>query len=193
MEENGEFHQNFMAAGRKLSDGISGLIATAIRERRYTIAENLFKMGLDKACGQWKEINRLTEGVIIGCKNYEEYESMKYCRDTFLPLVKAIDVGMVQDEISKRLQELKDKQAQIREHIDDKTIYTYCGVLLPFSERVFSYRTEDTTIQIGDTVIVPVGRDNEEKEGKVVSIGQYARSGVPYPVEKTKFILRKQG
>lgn len=228
MEENREFHQDFMAAGRELSDGISEFIAIAILERLYAIAENLFKMGLDKAGGQWKEINRLTEGVIIDCKNYEEYESMKYCRDTLLPLVKAIDVGMVQDEISKwekeikeyidhmeenqqqeaqraeaeerrkhqhekRLQELRDKQAQIREHIDDKTIYTYCGVLLPFSERVFSYRTEDTTIQIGDTVIVPVGRDNEEKEGKVVSVGQYARSGVAYPVEKTKFILRKQG
>lgn len=228
MEENREFHQDFMAAGRELSDEISEFIVIAILERLYAIAENLFKMGLDKAGGQWKEINRLIEGVIIDCKNYEEYESMKYCRDTLLPLVKAIDVGMVQDEISKwekeikeyidhmeenhqqkigraeaeerrkhqhekSLQELRDKQAQISERINDKTIYTYCGVLLPFSERVFSYRTEDNTIQIGDTVLVPVGRDNEEMEGKVVSVGQYARAGVPYPVEKTKFILRKQG
>lgn len=194
MEENREFHQNFMAAGRKLSDGISELIVIAILEKLYAIAENLFKMGLDKADGQWKEVKRLTEGVIIGCKNYEEYETMKYCRDTFLPLVKAIDVGMVQDEISKWEKEIKEYIDHMEENRQQEaqTIYTYCGVLLPFSERVFSYRTEDTTIQIGDIVIVPVGRDNEEMEGKVVSVGQYARAGVPYPVEKTKFILKKR-
>jgi hypothetical protein len=28
-------------------------------------------------------------------------------------------------------------------------------------------------------------------KGKVVSVGQYSRLGVPYPVEKTKSILRK--
>lgn len=64
-------------------------------------------------------------------------------------------------------------------------------MLLPFSNWAFSYRTEDDTIQIGDVVIVPVGRDNEEMEGKVVSVGKYARAGVPYPVEKTKYILKK--
>lgn len=63
--------------------------------------------------------------------------------------------------------------------------------MLPFSDQAFSYRTEDDTIQIGDTVIVPVGKDNEEMEGKVVSVGQYTRAGVPYPVEKNKFILNR--
>lgn len=81
----------------------------------------------------------------------------------------------------------KLKQQQ-QEYLNDKTIYTYCGILLPFSTRVYSYRTEDETIQIGDTVIVPVGEEDEKKTGTVVSIGQYARVGVPYPVEKTKFI-----
>lgn len=82
-------------------------------------------------------------------------------------------------------------EAQTQAHVEDKTIYTYCGVLLPFSNRAFSYRTEDDTIQIGDVVIVPVSADNEEVEGKVVSVGKYARAGVPYSVEKTKFILKK--
>lgn len=64
-------------------------------------------------------------------------------------------------------------------------------MLFPFSNRAFSYRTEDDTIQIGDIVIVPVGKENEEMEGKVVSVGKYARAEVPYPVEETKFILKK--
>lgn len=76
-------------------------------------------------------------------------------------------------------------------YIDDKTIYTYCRVLLPFLNRVFSYRTEDDTIQIDDVVIVPIGKENEEMEGKAVSVGKYVRAGVPYLIEKTKFILKK--
>lgn len=76
--------------------------------------------------------------------------------------------------------------------MEDMAIYIYCGVLLPFSNRPYSFRTEDETVQIGDTVIVPVGKENEAMEGKVVSIGKYMRSGVPFPVEKTKFILEKK-
>lgn len=89
------------------------------------------------------------------------------------------------------MQRQSARQAQKQAHVGDKTIYTYCGVLLPFSNRAFSYRTEDDTMQIGDGVIVPVGGDNEEMEGKVVSGGKYEKAGVPYPVEKTKFILKK--
>ena len=91
----------------------------------------------------------------------------------------------------RREEGLQRQDRQKQTHVDDKTIYTYCRVLLPFTNRAFSYRTEDDTIQIGDGVIVPVGADSEEMEGKVVSVGKYARAGVPYPVEKTKFILKK--
>ena len=148
---------------------------------------------------------------------------MKWFRDRLLPIVKAVDIGMVQDEIpewekkiaeyinrvedndkyeawkektkavrkQRREEGLQRQDRQKQTHVDDKTIYTYCRVLLPFTNRAFSYRTEDDTIQIGDGVIVPVGADSEEMEGKVVSVGKYARAGVPYPVEKTKFILKK--
>lgn len=162
--------------------------------------------------------------MITDCKNYEECESMKWFRDRLLPIVKEIDIGMVQNEIPEWEKEIAEyinrvedndkyeawkekteavrkqrreermqsvKQTQTQAHVDDKIIYTYCGMLLPFSNRVFSYRTEDDRIQIGDGVIVPVGADNEEMEGKVVSVGKYARAGVPYPVGKTKFILKK--
>ena len=224
MDENPEFYRNFMAAGSAMSNGISRLIVGAIRERKSAMAEAFFRKELDKANGQWKEINRLTGCMITDCKSYEECESMEWFRDRLLPIIKEIDIGMVQDEIPEWEKEIAEyinrvedndkyeawrekteavrkqrreewlqsvKQAQTQAHVGDKTIYTYCGVLLPFSNRAFSYRTEDDTIQIGDGVIVPVGRDNEEMEGKVVSVGKYARAGVPYPVENTKFILKK--
>lgn len=74
---------------------------------------------------------------------------------------------------------------------DDKAVYTYCGVLLSFSSRPYFFRTDKDDIEIGDRVFVQVGSDNEEAEGVVVSIGKYLRIAVPFPVEKTKFIIGK--
>ena len=83
------------------------------------------------------------------------------------------------------------EQEKRKAYLEDKTIYTYCSVLLSPSLPPYAFRTEDQTIQIGDTVIVPVGKKEQEMKGKVVSIGQYSRIAVPYPVEQTKFILRR--
>lgn len=71
------------------------------------------------------------------------------------------------------------------------TIYRYCGVQLPTSTQAYSYRTEDANIQIDDLVLVPVLDEPEPVLGVVVSVGQYRNSAVPYPLEKTKFILKK--
>ncbi len=75
--------------------------------------------------------------------------------------------------------------------LDDKNIYTYCAVMFPYSQHPYHYRTDDETIQIGDKVIVPVGQDNEERVGTVVSIEKHMRVSVPFPIEKTKTIIRK--
>lgn len=92
----------------------------------------------------------------------------------------------------QRETETKERRKNLEaELLMDQTIYTYCGVKLPFSERPYSFRTDDSSLEIGDTVIVPLGEENKEMKGTIVSIGQYARIGVPYPVEKTKFIIRK--
>lgn len=108
MYENPEFYRNFMAAGSAMSNEISRMIVTVIKERLYTIAEALFRKELDKVDGQWKEINRLTGCMITDCKSYEECESMKWFRDRLLPIVKEIDIGMVQDEISEWEKEIAE-------------------------------------------------------------------------------------
>lgn len=118
----------------------------------------------------------------------DSYETQEEFREALNGKVKEAR----QQERNKRLKEQQlAEQAKKQEYENDKTIYTYCGVLLPFSSRPYSFRTEDDTIKIGDTVIVPVGEDKKEMKGKVVSVGQYSRLGVPYTVEKTKSILRK--
>lgn len=94
-----------------------------------------------------------------------------------------------EQQAKKRKEQAKQRETEL---LTDKTIYTYCGVMLPFSEQPYFFRTDDTTLKIGDRVIVPIGEENKEMQGTIVSIGQYARIGTPYPPKKTKFILRKK-
>ena len=74
---------------------------------------------------------------------------------------------------------------------DDKTIYTFVGVLFPYATRHYHYLTDDDTITIGDNVVVPVGTDNKETVGKVVSVEKHLRISAPFPIEKTKKVIRK--
>ena len=74
---------------------------------------------------------------------------------------------------------------------DDDLFYDPYDLNRDGSTRPYFYRVKDISLEAGDKVIVPVGRENEEKQGVVVSVGQYSEYSVPFPPEKTKFILRK--
>ena len=74
---------------------------------------------------------------------------------------------------------------------NDNTIYTYIGVMFPYASHPYHYLTDDNSIEIGDSVIVPVGIDNKEMAAKVVSVEKHLRVSAPFPVEKTKKVIRK--
>lgn len=69
--------------------------------------------------------------------------------------------------------------------------YRYIQVQFSNSETIYSYRADGYQINIGDNVEVPVGRDNHPTFAKVISVGDYSAGALPYPLEKTKAILRK--
>lgn len=230
MNEHEDFCKNLAKAIENPAGYLPELIATALEERLFKPAQTLFEEGFKKSAGKWKPIVGLTEKTIYCCKNYKEKDSIEYFRDNMLPLVKAIPLDMVQDEIDDweseieeyiaeleeraRIIENIEKQAALRKERErereekerekriaeqerllecenDKNIYIYCGVMFPHSARPYVFRTDDETIKIGDFVIVPVGANNKETTGEVVSVGHYLRIAAPYPVEKTKSILRK--
>ena len=110
----------------------------------------------------------------------------------------ALQSRILESTQKERDRKLKEKEQGNQEEkrkpediANDKSIYTYCGVLLSYSSQPYCFLTEDETIQIGDTVIVPVGEKPNELKGTVVSVGKYTRIAVPYPLEKTKKIIRK--
>ncbi len=67
--------------------------------------------------------------------------------------------------------------------------YIYVGVCFFGSRHPYSYRTTDSSIRINNVVIVPTPEG--EKAAIVTSVGRYREKEVPYPLDKTKFIIRK--
>ena len=295
LNDNPEFCNTVVSAHEEVDGSLCIIIAEAIKEGLYDFSVELFKLGLEVADGRWKEINQLASGVLCFCKTWDELESIEFFQANMLPLVKAIDIGMVQDEIegweneiaeyvayvekdcekyamtrsnawratvpdgskygidprwydseeeylaelndhkygwrewyknrdtygldvndfetqeefnaayNVKLDERRQKQREAREQerkqkqaerqreaaviADDKNIYTICGVSFPHAVHPYHYRTEDTTLKIGDKVLVPVG--DKEAEGTIISIGQYMRQAAPFPIDKMKTIISK--
>lgn len=89
---------------------------------------------------------------------------------------------------AERLQRQKSPVDR-KENIENKTIYTICGVIFAHAMHLYNYKTDDPTIKLGDQVLVPVG--DSEAVGTVVSVGQFLRIAAPFPIDKMKSIIRK--
>lgn len=67
----------------------------------------------------------------------------------------------------------------------------YCSVEFEDGCKSYYYISDDDSIQVGDFVIVPAGKDNHEAVVEVVKKEYFAEEDVPLPMEKTKHIIRK--
>lgn len=72
-----------------------------------------------------------------------------------------------------------------------KSEYIFCSVAFDEGYKSYYYLTEDDSIEIGDFVLVPAGKDNHEAVVEVVNIEYFSEENVPLPIEKTKRIIRK--
>ncbi len=68
--------------------------------------------------------------------------------------------------------------------------FWYCSVLLKGIERAYSYISDMGKLRIGAYVEVPFGAGNAKRIGIVDACGLYDEENAPYPVERTKHILR---
>lgn len=66
----------------------------------------------------------------------------------------------------------------------------YCGVEFSDGGKIYHYRTTDLRIEVGDEVIVPVGENNYEREATIKTVEFCRWDDTPYPLEKTKEIIR---
>lgn len=66
-----------------------------------------------------------------------------------------------------------------------------CSCEFEYGGNQYYYQTEDKTIHIGDTVIVPVGKSNEQKKVRVVNIESLDETDLPFELERIKTIICK--
>jgi hypothetical protein len=69
--------------------------------------------------------------------------------------------------------------------------YIYCSVSFSDDSRTYYYQTKDERIKVGDQVIAPVGSDNTKRIAVVEKIEFFQAAEVPFPLDKTKHIIRK--
>lgn len=117
-----------------------------------------------------------------------DYEDEKNCLDANYQIDDTILVEHVKKNTNPN-----EETVNIEEQFfsNDTTIYTFIGVLFPYAMQHYHYLTNDDTIAIGDNVVVPVGSENKEVIGRVVSVEKHLRVSAPFPVEKTKYVIRK--
>lgn len=72
-----------------------------------------------------------------------------------------------------------------------KSEYIFCSVTFDEGYKSYYYLTEDDSIEIGDFVLVPAGKDNHEAVVEVVNIEYFDEENVLLPIENTKEIICK--
>ncbi len=72
-----------------------------------------------------------------------------------------------------------------------KSEYIFCSVTFDEGYKSYYYLTEDDSIEIGDFVLVPAGKDNHEAVVEVVNIEYFSEENAPLPIGKTKRVIRK--
>lgn len=72
-----------------------------------------------------------------------------------------------------------------------KQDYIYCSVEFDEGYKSYYYIADDDSIEVGDYVVVPVGKDNRHSIAEVVKVEYFPEETVPLPFEKTKHIIRK--
>lgn len=68
---------------------------------------------------------------------------------------------------------------------------TFYSVEVAGTDKDYYYFSNENALKIGDEVLVPFGKENDLRLGKITNISFFSADKLPYPVEKTKYIERK--
>ena len=96
-----------------------------------------------------------------------------------------------EEEFSRALLEVWRNRSRDPLSDADPTVYTSCGVVFRKDGYLYWYRSTDTSIRVGEHVIVTVGTEEQEQIAEVVFVEQHTRKTAPYPVDQTKLIQGK--
>ena len=89
------------------------------------------------------------------------------------------------DEYDQLIEQMWDDSSET----NDNDVHIYCEVVFDDSGKSYYYRTQDTTLEVGDAVYVPYGKNAPKRIGVIIDIESFFACDVPFPIEKTKFII----
>lgn len=69
--------------------------------------------------------------------------------------------------------------------------YIFCKVQFQGSYKHYTYQTDDETLAVGDVVDVPVGKNNDVNQARIVEIGYFDEYEAPFPIDRIKKIIGK--
>ena len=75
--------------------------------------------------------------------------------------------------------------------VDNQGKYIFCKVQFKGSYKHYTYQADDETLSVGDVVDVPVGKNNDVAQARIVEIGYFEEYEAPFPVDKIKKIIGK--
>lgn len=111
-----------------------------------------------------------------------------FCNENFLP-------GMTNllEEIHSCAADLTAEifSPKAAEGVNRQGKYIFCKVQFKGSYKHYTYRTDDETLAVGDEVDVPVGKNNDVAQARIVEIGYFDEYEAPFPVDRIKTIIGK--
>lgn len=72
-----------------------------------------------------------------------------------------------------------------------QTDFIFCNVQFDEYGNTYCYLTDDTTLEVGHYVIVPVGKSAHESVAKIESIEYHPAEDAPFPLDRIKRIICK--
>lgn len=111
-----------------------------------------------------------------------------FCNGNFLP-----DLLKLLEEIHKFAADLTADifSPDIKPIDTPKGKYIFCKVKFDGSYKHYTYRTDDETLAVGDVVDVPVGKNNDVNQARIVEIGYFEEYEAPFPIDRIKKIIGK--
>lgn len=141
----------------------------------------------------WRSWRKDGEKFGIHTENYETEEEFNAAVNTARRREREEERRKEREERERlKAEEEKNLFEEMNVAEEDDTVYTFYGVEFGSGSKIYQYLKGNEDLQIGDKVIVPVGKDNLEQEATVITIQQHRRRTAPYPIEKTKRVIRKR-
>lgn len=128
-------------------------------------------------------------------RNDTKYEWRRYCFNRFGVKPQEYETRDAYDRaVSKAAK--KEHELRIRRTLSDQDNtkkYRFCKVSLDYPQKPHLYYFPgDIYLSVGDHVVVPLGDNNEERDGVVTAVGECLGLAFPCPVSMVKYVLRKK-